>query len=268
MMTSRELVDSAVNIAKNYKTLYVMGCFGSPLTGANVAKFCTNHSYNKQPKRTAMIKAAGNQSPPVFGFDCVCLIKAILWEWSGNASKAHGGAVYLANNVPDINANVMFSRCTEQSTNFSDIELGEALWSPGHIGIYIGNGHAVECTPSWNNCVQVTAVSNMKVVSNYPKRMWSKHGKLPYIKYAGASGAKISKLAGAASKDNSAKNGIVFKTTAALNIRYGPDADKYDSIKVLPQGTKVTWYGYHTDKWYLVNVAGTVGYCHSSYLRK
>ena len=80
-MTAKAFVDKAVDIAKNYKTLYVMGCFGAPLTGSNVSRYCNNHSYNKNATRTAMIKAAANQSPPVFGFDCVCLIKGILWGW-------------------------------------------------------------------------------------------------------------------------------------------------------------------------------------------
>ena len=56
-----------------------MGCFGAPLTGGNVSRYCNNHEYNKQAARTQMIKAAANQNPPVFGFDCVCLIKGILW---------------------------------------------------------------------------------------------------------------------------------------------------------------------------------------------
>ena len=32
-MKSKTLVEKAVDIAKNYKTLYVMGCFGSPKIG-------------------------------------------------------------------------------------------------------------------------------------------------------------------------------------------------------------------------------------------
>ena len=64
-MTAKAFVDKAVDIAKNYKTLYVMGCFGAPLTGSNVSRYCNNHSYNKNATRTAMIKAAANQSPPV-----------------------------------------------------------------------------------------------------------------------------------------------------------------------------------------------------------
>lgn len=38
-MKAQTLVDKAVDIAKNYKTLYVMGCFGAPLTGANVTRY-------------------------------------------------------------------------------------------------------------------------------------------------------------------------------------------------------------------------------------
>ena len=90
-------INEAVEIAKNFKTLYVMGCFGAPLTGSNVSRYCNNHSYNRAADRTAMIKAAGNQNPPVYGFDCVCLIKGILWGWSGNASKTYGGANYASN---------------------------------------------------------------------------------------------------------------------------------------------------------------------------
>ena len=36
-MTAKAFVDKAVDIAKNYKTLYVMGCFGAPLTGSNTS---------------------------------------------------------------------------------------------------------------------------------------------------------------------------------------------------------------------------------------
>ncbi len=35
MMKSSELVAKVTDIAKHYKTLYVMGCFGAPMTAAN-----------------------------------------------------------------------------------------------------------------------------------------------------------------------------------------------------------------------------------------
>ena len=54
---------------------------------------------------------------------------------------------------------------------------------PEHIGIYIGDGLCVECTPAWKNCVQITAVGNIGTKSGYNTRTWKKHGKLPYVDY-------------------------------------------------------------------------------------
>ena len=141
---------------------------------------CNNHSYNKNATRTSMIKAA---SADTFGFDCVCLIKGILWGWTGDKSKPYGGAKYASNGVPDINANTMITKCKDVTTDFSNIEVGEAVWCEGHIGIYIGDGLAVESTPKWKNCVQITAVANIGSKSGYNARAWSKHGKLPYVSY-------------------------------------------------------------------------------------
>lgn len=183
-MTGKELAAKALDIAKNYKTLYVMGCFGAPLTGSNVSRYCNNHNYNKDATRTAMIKAAANQNPPVYGFDCVNLMKGIVWGWCGDPSKTYGGAQYKTNGCPDYSANGMIGYCTGVSTVFSkDIPLGAALWCEGHFGIYVGDGLGVECTPRWDNCVQITAVSNIGPKSGYNARKWTKWGYLPFITY-------------------------------------------------------------------------------------
>lgn len=181
-VSAQAFVDKLVDIAKNYKTLYVMGCFGAPLTSATVNRYCTNHTYNMQANRTKMIKAAANKNPVVYGFDCVCLIKGVLWGWNGDRANQYGGARYNSNNVPDIGADGMIAKCTELSTNFNDIEIGEAVWCKGHIGVYIGDGLAVECTPAWKNCVQITACNCNK--AGYNRRNWTKHGKLPYVDYS------------------------------------------------------------------------------------
>ena len=180
-MTNLELVAKLKDIATNYKTLYVMGCFGSPMTSANKTRYCNNHSYNKKAARQAMIKAA---SADTFGFDCVCLIKGVLWGWNGDKTKTYGGAKYAVNGVPDISADGMIAKCSNLSTDFNNIEVGEAVWCKGHIGIYIGDGLAVECTPAWKNCVQITACN--RSVPGYNRRNWTKHGKLPYIAYESA----------------------------------------------------------------------------------
>jgi len=178
MMTNIELANKLKNIAKNYKTLYVMGCFGAPMTDANKKRYTQNHSYNRQPARTAMINAA---SADTFGFDCVCLIKGVLWDWTGDKNAVYGGAGYACNGVPDIGADSMIKVCRNVTTDFSKIEIGEAVWMEGHIGIYVGNGLAVECSPRWDNKVQITACN--RNVAGYNRRNWTKHGKLPYVTY-------------------------------------------------------------------------------------
>lgn len=57
----------------------------------------------------------------------------------------------------------------------------------GHIGVYIGGGLAVECSPKWENCVQITACN--RIISGYNTRTWTKHGKIPYVSYTGLSEA-------------------------------------------------------------------------------
>ena len=83
--------------------------------------------------------------------------------------------------IVQCNADQMINVCKEVSTNFSKIEIGEAVWMCGHIGVYIGDGLAVECTPKWANKVQITACNCSK--SGYNRRNWTKHGKLPYVTY-------------------------------------------------------------------------------------
>lgn len=184
--TAAELAKRALDVAKNYKTLYVMGCFGAPMTEANKDRYIKHHTYNKAADRQAIIKAA---TANTFGFDCVCLIKGLLWGWEGNKGHVYGGAKYATNGVPDINADAMISVCKEVSTDFSRIEIGEVVWMKGHVGIYVGDGLAVECTPSWKNCVQITACNCTK--SGYNRRNWTKHGKLPYITYEKAPTKKL-----------------------------------------------------------------------------
>jgi hypothetical protein len=177
-----EFAKNVKNIATNYKTLYVMGCFGAPMNSINKSRYCKNHSYNKQASRTKMINSASTNT---FGFDCVGLIKGVLWGWAGNTGKNYGGATYASNNVPDTNADTMISKCSDVTTNFSNIQVGEVVWMKGHIGVYIGDGLAVECTPSWRNGVQITACN--RSIGGYNRRNWTKHGKLPYIKYDASS---------------------------------------------------------------------------------
>lgn len=182
IMTGAQFAATAKKIATEHKSLYVMGGFGAPLTDATKARYTgpNANAYNRKPERTTLIKAASSDT---FAFDCVGLIKGILWGWCGKLDSVYGGATYAANGVPDIDADEMFRRCTEKSANFAldKMVVGEACWKDGHIGIYIGDGLTVECTPAWNDKVQITACN--RTISGYNTRTWEKHGKLPWVDY-------------------------------------------------------------------------------------
>ncbi len=178
--TGAELAAKCLDVALNYKTLYVNGCFGAPMTDQNKQRYTQNTAYNRQPERQAIINAASSDT---FGFDCVCLIKGLLWGWDGDLGHVYGGAAYQANGVPDITEEAMIERSHDVSTDFTQIEVGEVVWIQGHIGVYIGNGLAVECTPAWEDCVQISACNSVR--KGYNRRTWTKHGKLPYLEYTG-----------------------------------------------------------------------------------
>ena len=237
--TGKELATACLNVANNYKTLYVMGCFGAPMTAGNKIRYIEHHSYNKKVATKAKINAA---SADTFGFDCVCLIKGLLWDWNGDASKIYGGAGYAINGVPDIGTEQMIAVCKDVSTNFSKVEVGELLWMSGHVGIYIGNGLAVECTPAWNGCVQVSAVHNIGKKSGYNGRSWTKHGKLPYVTYDGSEAPVVPESPAVSDNKGTTVSGLPMlkkgsqgKSVKALQILlmgydypmgdYGADAD-------------------------------------------
>lgn len=168
--------------ASNSKTLYINGCFGAPMTSSNKARYKKNTSYNMKPERQKLIDKATTDT---FGFDCVCLIKGILWGWSGSKKAEYGGAKYQSNGVPDCTIESMVKNySTNVSTDFKNIEVGEILVTAdyGHCGVYIGNGEAIECTNKWEDGVQVTGVRNISV--NAAKgRTWAYHAKLNFVEY-------------------------------------------------------------------------------------
>lgn len=75
-MTNKEFSEQIVKVAKNYKTLYVMGCYGGPMTDENKDIYTKNHKYNTTAVRKEVILKASSDT---FGFDCSNLIKGILW---------------------------------------------------------------------------------------------------------------------------------------------------------------------------------------------
>ncbi|MBR5785340.1 MAG: hypothetical protein IKY41_01400, partial [Clostridia bacterium] len=161
-MTNIELANKAKEVAINYKTVYANGMFGQPITDSIIQQKAKQLSHWYTASRRDMLYGLVGQG--YFGFDCVCFVKSItFWDWNGNADSVNGGAKY--DGSTDYTEDGLLDKCTNVSDDFKNIEIGEYLWTDGHCGIYIGDGLAVECTPKWDNGVQITEVTNVGLLT-------------------------------------------------------------------------------------------------------
>ena len=131
----------------------------------------------------------GSHNTDTWYFDCVCMIKGILWGWNADFSKKRGGAVYASNGVPDIGTEQIINKCKNISTNFNNIQPGELVWMSGHVGIYVGNGEVIEATGAWERKVLKSKIASdgTRSKNGNVKLKWKKHGFLPYVDYGNAS---------------------------------------------------------------------------------
>ncbi len=105
--------------------------------------------------------------------DCVGLIKGYGWLDTSSLTIQYG-----TNGMPDYTADQMYGSAEENGTDYGTMDTmpdipGLALWKPGHIGVYIGGGYAVEAMGTTYGVVKTEVAG----------RGWSGWCKLPYIKY-------------------------------------------------------------------------------------
>lgn len=192
-MTAAEFVLMAKTAFNSERNIYCNSCFGADLTNAEMldqytteTEWCRKHA----AETTAAADAAKRAGVPLWGWDCVNLVKGILWGWDGNYLDKRGGAKYQSNGVPDATIWDLYTNyCTDQSEDFSNILAGEFLvlndkW--GHCGIYIGDGLCIEATTKWESKVLISQVENLAPIYgdvNDRKRVWKYHARLPWIDY-------------------------------------------------------------------------------------
>jgi len=177
IFTSNEFINRLKDVEK-HKTIYSMGTFGWICTPANINRTKKN-PYNTTPSQIVVYE---NVSRETFMFDCIGLVKGVLWGWYGDTNRVYGGAGYQVNGVPDTDAKKMLNYCTDVSSDFSTIIAGEFLWIDGHCGVYVGDGLVIECTPKWEGGVQYSYLANIGCTQG-KSRKWTKHGKLQWINY-------------------------------------------------------------------------------------
>lgn len=144
---------------------YVYGTYGLVLTRSNY-----NAKIEQYPEEIGKY-ADFIESHWVGGrtADCAGLIKGYGWF-----NPYTHQLVYNTNGMPDINADTMYARATEKGTIDTIPEIpGLAIWTKGHIGIYIGNGQVIHASGTKKGVIQ-TPIKNRK---------WTHWLKIPYIKY-------------------------------------------------------------------------------------
>ncbi len=172
-MYVKDFIDRLLMVCTE-ETLYVMGGWGQKLTDGAKKQLISAQKYNQSSTRKKMIESASNDTR---SFDCSGLIKSVLWGYTGDDTPT-GGAKYASGGVPDLNAAGLIGKCYGVSEDFTIIQEGELVYMSGHVGVYLGDGYVVECSPKWKNGVQRTELK---------QRKWLKHGFLPYVEYAGTS---------------------------------------------------------------------------------
>lgn len=160
-------------------TSYATGAFGASI--GNFPAQLTRYIKNSPDQEKTLRKRAAD--PPCFAFDCCGLVKGLIWSWDAVATSVYGGATYESNGLEDKGTEWLINHCENVSTDFSRILPGELLWLKGHVGVYVGDGYAIECTSAWDAKVQKTVVTNIRAAGTQHGRKWTKHGRLPYIEY-------------------------------------------------------------------------------------
>lgn len=177
IMTAKQFIAKAKQVQKT-PTVYMWGTYGKPLTnGLITAKAKQYPKYNTPTRVARHQKLVGKGYS---AWDCVGLIKGILWGWEPGKDVP-----YLGNKeVPDTGSDGMIKQCKIQNESFKTILPGEVVWKPGHIGIYIGDGLVVEATSGWTDNVLTSYLANKGPVDGYKGKLWTRHGQLPWVDYS------------------------------------------------------------------------------------
>ena len=101
--------------------------------------------------------------------DCVGLIKGYGWLSTDTMTIDYG-----SNGMPDIGANEMYYNAVRKGAIQTMPDTpGLAVWKPGHIGVYIGNGEVIEAMGTKYGVVK----------TQLEGRGWTHWLEIPYIKY-------------------------------------------------------------------------------------
>lgn len=127
-----------------------------------------------------------------FTWDCICLIKSLIWGWEEIRKVGYYAAYKASTGMGDWTGRQIMDHCKDVSSDFSQLIPGEDLMGTDndHSGIYVGETiiggktyNVVECTTAWGGGVIFSYVSNTGGRYRYKGGAkatvsWKCHGKL------------------------------------------------------------------------------------------
>ena len=115
-----------------------------------------------------------NSGGTEYAFDCVGLIKSYLWGGYGNVKY---------NSAQDKSANGMYNASKVKGKIKTIPErAGILVHMDGHIGVYVGNGYVIECTPNKTFAKQNHGGGGV-CKTKLSDRKWTSWCECPYIEY-------------------------------------------------------------------------------------
>lgn len=171
-MTNKEFVAKAKTIV-NCNTAYGKGTFGQKWMKTLASQKAKQYPDFYTDSVIASLNKKAEAST-LYVFDCVGLIKGIIWEWEK--------VKYKSNGLDDVSDQGLWDKyCKDKSKDFTDIQPGEIMHIKGHVGIYIGDGKVIECTNKWSKNVLVSSINK----GDKYYRAWTEHGKFTLLTYEG-----------------------------------------------------------------------------------
>lgn len=225
--TNKGLVEYAKKcLALGNDSIYLYGSFGNTLSEAFISQKAGQYVYNIS--RQSIYKKCLKSSGTEYAFDCVGLIKS--YYWGGYGKVKYNGA-------SDESANSMYNE-SKVKGDISTIpeKAGVLVWMSGHIGIYIGDGYVIECTPTKKFAKQDHGGGGV-CKTKLTDRKWKKWCECPYITYTATTTTKA--------------KGTITINSGTWNVRKGAGTS-YEVVRVVKGGTKLNYYS-TSNGWYKID---------------